>query len=49
MVLDGGSIKEVDSCLHWFLSLRSIVSGLEKPLLAGYCMCHFKNEKIQLT
>ena len=30
-----GSIKEADGCSQWFLSLRSVVSGLEKPLLAG--------------
>ena len=49
MVLDDGSIKELDGYSHWFLYLRSVASGLEKPLLAGYCMCHFKNKKIQLT
>ena len=31
-----GSIKEADGCSQWFLSLRSVVSGLEKPLLTGY-------------
>ena len=49
MVLDGGSIKELDGYSHWFLSFRSVASSLEKPLFAGYCMCHFKNKKIQLT
>ena len=33
-MLDGGSIKEADGCSQWFLSLRSVASGLEKPLLA---------------
>jgi len=36
IALDGGSIKEADGCSQWFLSLRSVASGLEKPLLAGY-------------
>ena len=35
MVLDSGLIKELDGCMHWFLSLRSVVSSLEKPLRAG--------------
>ena len=39
MVLDGGSIKEADSCSQWFLFLRSVAYGLAKPLLTGYCMC----------
>ena len=39
MGLDGGSIKEADSCSQWFLSLRSVAYSLEKPLLTGYCMC----------
>ena len=34
--LDGGSMNEADGCSQWFLSLRSVASGLEKPLLAGY-------------
>ena len=34
MALDGGLIKEADGCLQWVLSLCSVVSGLEKPLLA---------------
>ena len=34
MALDGGSIKEADGYSKWFLSLYSIVSGLEEPLLA---------------
>ena len=34
MVLDGGLIKEAEGCLEWVLSLCSVVSGLEKPLLA---------------
>ena len=36
MELDGGSIKEAvqDGCSQWFLSLSSVASGLEKPLLA---------------
>ena len=34
--MDGGSIKEADGCSQWFLSLRSVASGLEKPLLASY-------------
>ena len=33
MVLDSGLIKELDGCS--FLSLRSVVSSLEKPLRAG--------------
>ena len=36
IVLDGGPIKEADGCSRWFLSLRGVASGLEKPLLAGY-------------
>lgn len=28
MMLDSSSIKEVDSCLQWFLSLRSIASEI---------------------
>ena len=35
MALDGGSIKEADGSSQWFLSLRGLASGLEKPLLAG--------------
>ena len=35
MTLEGGLIKEADGCSQWFLSLRSVASGLEKPLLAG--------------
>lgn len=35
MVLDSGLIKELGGCSHWFLSLRSVVSSLEKPLVAG--------------
>ena len=42
MVLDSGLIKELDGCLHWFLSLRSVVSSLEKPLRAGCCGIHLK-------
>ena len=34
MALEDGSIKEADGYSKWFLSLHSIVSGLEKPLLA---------------
>lgn len=34
MALDGGSIKE-DGYSQWFLSLRTVASALEKPLLAG--------------
>ena len=36
MALDGGSINEANGRSQWFLSLRGISSGLEKPLLAGY-------------
>ena len=32
----GTLIKEANSCSHWFLSLHSVASSLEKPLLAGY-------------
>ena len=39
MGLDGSLIKEADSCSQWFLSLRSVAYGLEKPLLTAYCMC----------
>ena len=39
MELDGGSIKEADSCSQWFLYLRTVAYSLEKPLLTGYCMC----------
>ena len=35
MALDGDSIKEADGSSQWFLSLRGLASGLEKPLLAG--------------
>lgn len=35
MVLDSGLIKELDGGMHWFLSLHSVVSSLEKPLHAG--------------
>ena len=42
MVLDSGLIKELDGCSHWFLSLRSVVSSLEKPLVAGWCGIHLK-------
>ena len=31
-MLDG----KANGCSQWFLSLRSVASGLEKPLLAGY-------------
>ena len=31
-MLDG----KANGCLQWFLSHRSVASGLEKPLLAGY-------------
>ena len=30
-MLDG----KANGCLRWFLSLRNVTSGLEKPLLAG--------------
>ena len=33
-MLDG----KANGCSQWFLSHRSVVSGLEKPLLAGYEM-----------
>ena len=36
MALDGGSIKEANGRSQWFLSLRGVASGLEKPLLTGY-------------
>ena len=35
MALDGGSMKEADGCSQWFLFFRSVMSGLEKPILAG--------------
>ena len=34
LVLDGGSIKEAKGHSQWFLSFRSLTSGLKKPLLA---------------
>ena len=34
-MLDGGLIKEANDCSQWFLSLNSVASGLEKPLLTG--------------
>ena len=36
----GSLIKEAHGCSHWFLSLHSVVSSLQKPLLTGY----FKKE-----
>ena len=36
MALDAGSIKEANGRSQWFLSLRSVISGVERPLLAGY-------------
>ena len=36
MALDSGSIKEEGGSSQWFLSLHSVASGLQKPLLAWY-------------
>ena len=36
MVLGSGSIKEAGGSSQWFLSLHSVTSGLQKPLLAWY-------------
>ena len=33
MALDGGSIKDAEGRLQRFLSLRSVLFGLEKPML----------------
>ena len=35
MALDGGLMKEGNGCSQWFLSFRSVASGLEKPQLAA--------------
>ena len=35
MGLDGGLIKEANSCLQWFLFFCSMVFGLDEPFLAG--------------
>ena len=35
MTMDDGSIKEANGSSQWFLSLRSVVSSLEEPLLRG--------------
>ena len=49
IALDGGTINEADGCSQWFLSLCSVVSGLEKPLLAGYLPVETEKQKICIT
>ena len=43
-MLDG----KANGCSQWFLSHRSVVSGLEKPLLAGY-NCEGLDEKHRIA
>jgi len=38
---------QANGCSQWFLSLRSLASGLEKPVLEGTCSIAFNNQAHQ--
>ena len=49
MALDGGSIKDTEGRSQRFFSLRSMLFGLEKPMLEGSMNLKETYSRISLT